>query len=364
MKPKMYLHSLIGISTLFIACNRASAQYQSPPEGNDYDYDYAAAYDNGIQGDALTIAREGNRVHHYRWGVFEVPPVDIPATDSKGAVVKRVDAPSVCNERWEVFASAYWFTQKVDQQLTRFIPESDVDMWSLNAGARYRINDSWSVGGQVGFNDANIDMKVNGFKFAKVEVDTWAFTPFVNFEQKNLIAGADFEAQLQYTYGSSHYENNIFGLTGNRGGYSNTVELTTGLVWTSGDLHHGPVLGARYTDAHVDAFTLNPGPIAVGASCFESLASILGYELSYDIKVGGGKIVPAVSATWEHEYRANYHNVVAGVPNGTTAKDTAVLGAGVGWYGNCGWNVVLDYEARLNNASTSNFVGLKVGKTF
>jgi hypothetical protein len=358
MKPKTYLHSLIGISSLFVTCNISAAVSENP----DPYY-----FQNGTQDESITIAREGNRVRHYRWGVFEVPPVDVPATDSKGAVVKKVDAkgaiaPSVCNERWEVFASAYWFTQKVDQQLTRFIPESDIDMWSINTGARYRINDAWSVGGQVGFNDANIDMKVNGFKFAKTEVDTWAFTPFVNFEQKNLIAGADFEAQLQYTYGSSHYENNIIGFTGNRSGYSNSVELTTGLVWTSGDLHHGPVLGARYTDAHVDAFTLGGFPF--NASSFESLASILGYELSYDIKVGGGKIVPAVSATWEHEYRANYHNIVAGVPNGTTAKDTAVLGAGVGWYGNCGWNVVLDYEARLNNASNSNFVGLKVGKTF
>jgi len=360
MKPKTCLHSLIGISTLFVACNLkvAAAETITP---------YSYYFDNGTQDESLTISREGDRVRHYRWGVFEVPPVDIPATDSKGAVVKKADAkgamaPAGCNERWEVYAAAYWFDQHIDQQATRFIPQSNIDMWGANVGARYHINDQWSVGGQAGFNDADISMKWFGFKFAKVEVDTWVFTPFVNFEQKNLVAGADFEAQLQYTYGSSHYENNILGLTGNRGGYSNTVELTTGLVWTSGDLHHGPVLGGRYTDAHVDSFNLGPFPFI--ASNFTSLASILGYQASYDIKVGGGKIVPAVSATWEHEYRGNYHNVVAGVPNGSTDRDTAVLGAGVGWYGNCCWNVVLDYEARLNNASNSNFVGLKVGKTF
>ena len=133
MKPKTYFHSLIGISSLFVTCNISNAQEDPRPY-----------FQNGTQDESFTFAREGNRVRHYRWGVFEVPPVDVPATDSKGAVVKRVDAkgaiaPSVCNERWEVFASAYWFTQKVDQQLTRFIPESDIDMWSLDAGARYQI---------------------------------------------------------------------------------------------------------------------------------------------------------------------------------------------------------------------------------
>jgi hypothetical protein len=368
----MYLHSLLGISTLFVACSIAGAQtqqYTTTDLG-------LAALNNGTQDGTLTIDRETNRVPQYRWGVFDVPPADVPATDSKGAIVKRVDskgamAPSVCNERWEVFASTYWLTQKVDEQWpSRPVPQSDIEMWGVNAGARYRLNDAWTLGGMVGYNDTFIDLSAfpffGGAKLAKVQVDTWAFTPFVTFEKKSLIAGADFLAQLQYTYDSSNYDNNIViaNVRGSRSGYANTVDLTTGLTWTSGDLHHGPVLGARYTSAHLDSFNLNPGSIPVGSSNFDSLASVLGYQVSYDIKVGGGKIVPFASASWEHEFKGGYDNVVAGLPNGTIDKDTTVLGAGVGWYGNCGWNVVADYEGRLNDASRSNFVGLKVGKTF
>jgi len=377
MKPKMYLQSLMGISTLFVACNisAAGATTIDVPVISTADLPYyESGLNNATEDMALSIANEIPRIPHYRFGEFVVPPTEVPATDSKGAVVKKVDAkgamaPSVSNERWEVFVTSYWFNQKVDENITHLVPQSDIEMWGINAGARYRINDAWSVGGMVGYNDTFIDVSapplLGGARLGKIEATTWAFTPFVNFEQKNLVAGADFLAQLQYTYGSSRYRNNVVvipGWLGDRDGYSNMINLTTGLVWTSGDLHHGPVVGVRYIDAHVDAFNL--GPVPITASSFESLASILGYELSYDIKLGGGKIVPAVSATWEREYRANYHNIVAGVPNGTLAKDTAVLGAGVGWYGNCGWNVVLDYEARLNSASNSNFVGLKVGKSF
>lgn len=361
MKPKKYLHSLIGISTLFVACNLSAAATE---EGGPSPY---LLFENGTQSGSLSIDREGDRVPHYRWGVFEVPPADVPATDSKGAVVKKADdkspmAPSVANERWEVFASAFWFTEKVDQQTTRFIPANDTDIWGVNAGARYRINDAWSVGGMVGYGDGFIDMKWDSIEFAKVKVDTWTFTPFVNFEQKNLVAGADFEAQLQYTYGSQEYRNNILGLVGDRGGNFNAINLTTGLVWSCGDLHHGPVVGVRYIDAHVDRFNL--GPLPFTSSVDDSLASIVGYELSYDIKLAGGKIVPAISASWEHEYRADVNNVFAGVPNGTIDKDIAVVDAGIGFYANCGWNLVVDYEARLNNASNSSFVGLKVGKSF
>ena len=52
------------------------------------------------------------------------------------------------------------------------------------------------------------------------------------------------------------------------------------------------------------------------------------------------------------------------IPLGELDEDLAVLGAGVGYYMNCGWNVVLDYEGRLGSNSTSNYVSLKAGIEF
>ncbi len=350
MKSRKHLQRLIGITTLLAASSMGVAGATS--------FDYLGMFENGYQADGLTIAREGDRVPNYHWGVFEIQPAVVPAaTDSKGGM-----APSVADERWEAFASVFWFTQKTDQQTSLDIPEINTDIWGLDAGARYRINNAWSVGGMVGYGDAFMQMKAFDFEFAKVRAESWNFTPFVSYEQKNLIAGADFEAQLQYTYGSNQYRDNLLYVTSNSSGNSNTIDLTTGLVWTSGDLHHGPVVGVRYIDAHENSFSNDGLPFPKATD--DSFASILGYQASYDIKLGCGKIIPALYANWEHEYRTNVNSLVAGVPNSTIDKDVAVLGVGVGFYANCGWNTVLDYEARLNSATNSSFVGLKIGNSF
>ena len=78
---------------------------------------------------------------------------------------------------------------------------------------------------------------------------------------------------------------------------------------------------------------------------------------------GGEFWVPQVRGAWEHEFEDDA-NSLFGFPLGQRDEDTAVLGAGVGFYCQSGWNTVLDYEARLSSNIEGHYVSLKVGKEF
>jgi hypothetical protein len=390
MKTKGHLQYLAGLGFLIAICHycpSASAVIIEPPVGPDT----ITGVINGTQDASLSISRLNDRVPGIHWSEY-VAPAETPHTDAKGALVKRGDskdakqvlAPVRCEERWEIFAAAYWYDEHVRAQYQPIpikvgsltpalaVPENDIEITGVNFGARYRINDEWSFGGMAGYSDADVEFRSLGTKFAKIDVETWSVSPSVNFQKKSLIANADFVAQLQYIYGSSQYDVRLLSppfilpLGGSHGGDSNTVDLTTGLVWNNGNLHHGPVAGLRYTNVHVDSFDITgiPGTANVQGGSFDSLVSTLGYQVSYDIKVGGGKFVPTAYAAWEHEFEDDYvGKFTGGVPH--VARDTAVVGAGIGWYGDCcGWNVLLGYEGRFNSESTSSFVGLKLGKSY
>ena len=76
------------------------------------------------------------------------------------------------------------------------------------------------------------------------------------------------------------------------------------------------------------------------------------------------KVTPQISAAWEHEFKGSYDSVSSGLKLASVERETAVLGAGVGWAGSCGWNAAVGYEARLNNDVNSNQVSLKLGTAF
>ena len=74
-------------------------------------------------------------------------------------------------------------------------------------------------------------------------------------------------------------------------------------------------------------------------------------------------LVPQIRGAWEHEFDED-SNSIFGIPLGQRDEDVAVLGAGLGFYCQSGWNAVLDYEARLSSNIEGHYVSLKVGKQF
>lgn len=152
--------------------------------------------------------------------------------------------------------------------------------------------------------------------------------------------------------------------TGSPDGDFHQIELTTGLNYASGSLIHGPYASLRWLDGSIDGYTeAGPGAAIYPSADFESLATNLGYQVSYPMQLAGGVLVPQARAAWEHEFETDATGAF-GLPGGAVDDDLAILGTGLGYYLNSGWNVALDYEARLGSENQSHYVGLKAGYEF
>ncbi len=343
---------------------------------------------SGIGNAALTTARTttrdvGDRLFAMRAGILpmeETVQTEAAATDPKGGMAKSPITRTVSHLRcWEIYGSLYYYTEEQDAQLG-FIPgivggpngglgpihpSTDVDIFGGNIGIERHFTENWSAGIALGFANTDVDMTFAGDS----DNDTFSVTPYISYYQADTFGSADFWADLMYSHGFHEFD--IQRLTG--GGFvsgspdadTDQLEFTTGLNFQSGDVVHGPYGGLRWIDGSIDSYTeVGPGGGFFPEQDIESLASTLGYQLSFPIRTSrGGVWVPQVRGAWEHEFEDDA-NTLFGFPLGERDEDVAVLGAGVGFYCHTGWNAVLDYEARLSSNIEGHYVSLKVGKEF
>jgi uncharacterized protein YhjY with autotransporter beta-barrel domain len=299
------------------------------------------------------------------------PKGGMSAKSSKSPIVMPAET-----RNWEVYGSVFAFTEDQDQQIlssrnangalvqTLVHPDTSVDIFGGNAGFEYRFNERWSAGFALAASSTDVDMTFVG----NSDIDTLALVPYVSYYQTNAFAGADLYADAMYVYGMNEYDiNRITGggiASGSPDGDYHQIEVTTGLNFRAGTLVHGPYASLRWLDGTIDSYTeTGPGAGAFPSSDYESLATNLGYQVSYPIQLSGGVLVPQGRAAWEHEFEDD-QNTALGLPGGEIDEDIAVLGAGIGYYMTSHWNVVLDYEARLGSENQSHYVGLKAGYEF
>lgn len=318
-----------------------------------------------------TMTRDvGNRLFRMRSGVRpETPKVAAaPSYSAKGGPAKggEVGITTYKTCPWEVYGQIYYTHDDQEAQYTRVVgpngpfpllvhPGTKSEIFGGNVGIDYEINSNWAVGFAVSAARTDIDLGAIG----DVDVDSWALIPYVSYYQPSLIGSADFYADLLYAYGDHDYDMGVGGVFGDTDGSTHQLEFTTGLNYRSGSLVHGPYGVVRWIDGEIDAHPFSGG----FDTDLESIATQLGYQVSYPVSVGSGTLVPQGRVAWEHEFEDELGSV-AGVPLGDVDEDIAVLGAGIGYYVPCGWNIVLDYEARLGSESQSHYVGLKAGYEF
>lgn len=308
------------------------------------------------------------------------------AKGGKEPIVSTMTTPAC----WEVYGGLFYYTED-DDQLYRFtVPrgppgqtaaprpvtiligaETDLDIWGGNIGVEHRFSDNWRAGPAVAGSQSELETKINNFAIGNTEVDALSIMPYISYYRDNAVLGADFWMDLLYAYTDLSYDiqRNLFGLigVGEPDGSTHTLDFNTGLTFRGSSIAHGPFAGLRWIDGEVDSYTENVlgfGPGAFFPSLdMESLASTLGYQVSIPIALSGGTLIPQFRAAWEHEFEDDA-GAVFGIPFAERDEDIAVLGAGLGFYGNSGWNAVLDYEARIGEDLQGHYVGLKVGKEF
>ncbi|MEK7951211.1 autotransporter outer membrane beta-barrel domain-containing protein [Luteolibacter soli] len=356
---------------------------KGPPEP---DFDTGLLLASGIGNAALTTARTttrdvGDRLFAMRAGIRpmeETVQSEAAAADPKGGMAKSPITRTVSSLRcWEVYGSLYYYNEEQAAQLG-FIPgivggpnggllpvhpSTDVDIFGGNIGIERHFTENWSAGLALGYANTDADMAFAGTS----DIDTFSITPYVSFYKADAFGSADYWADLMYSHGFNDFD--IHRLTG--GGFTSAspeadtdeVEFTTGINLGSAKLVHGPYAGLRWITGTIDSYN----EIGAGGGFFpeqdiDSLVSTLGYQLSFPIALSHGTLVPQVRGAWEHEFEDG--NTIFGIPLGQPAEDVAVLGAGLGFYCQSGWNAVLDYEARLSSDIEGHYVSLKIGKEF
>lgn len=320
-----------------------------------------------------TVRGVSDRMFRMRSGQRSEPIVtETPAPYSgKGGMTKEpIVVTTYCP--WEVWGKVYWATEDLDAQYNRIaVPganfrqliqaDTSIDIYGGAIGIEYHINPTWAVGFAISGSRGEADMTLVG----SADIDTIALMPYVSYYRN--LGNMDVYADLLYGYGMTEYDTvRLAGgpATGSPDGNFHTLEFNTGLNLSHGGFVHGPFGQIRWIDGEIDAFTeVGPGALTFPEADYESLATQLGYQASYPIAMGSGTFVPQARAAWEHEFEDDAGNL-AGLPQGTIDEDVAVLGLGFGYFMNCGWNVILDYEARLGSDSQSHYVGLKGGIEF
>ncbi|GAA5482817.1 DUF1194 domain-containing protein [Haloferula sargassicola] len=329
---------------------------------------------------ARTVTRDvGGRLFRLRTGVMTEPETysePAPPYSSKGGMAKggMAKEPIVMTRTcpWEVYGQVYYSSEDDDAQYRtirgtaaaiRQLLQDEVstDTFGGMVGVEYDFNTNWSAGFAV--SGANSDIKMRNLGSA--DVDTVALIPYVSY-RRPIGASMGFYADALYAYGMTSYDTIRFpgGARGDTDGDFHNLEFNTGLNMIHGSFVHGPYGQLRWLDGDIDGYSeVGAGALTFQDASYKSLASQLGYQVSYPVKLSAGTLAPQVRVAWEHEFEDDQGSV-GGIPLAGTDEDLLVAGVGVGWYQSCGLNVGLDYEARIGGDSESHYVGAKIGYEF
>ncbi|QJE98383.1 autotransporter outer membrane beta-barrel domain-containing protein [Luteolibacter luteus] len=394
---------------LAIAAVTCSTSVQAGDESEDPCYPdnrqaTSTAVSRSVLGVAYASTRDvSGRMYRNRAGVrpgsvlVDEPVAVAPAYSSKGGMSSskdaKVSAVSVpYPNKWEVFGSLFYYSEESDGSsyhhrskkkkyegpkygygsgygsgASAFVSgaaDTSLDVYGGALGVEYHINREWSVGVGVSASTGDMEMDAVG----NADVDSVSVIPYLSYYRADAFGSADFWAGLMYAYGAHSFETRRFtggGIaSGSPDADTHEVEFTAGVNFGDDDVVHGPYAGMRYITGTVDAYTeVGPGATYFGEQDVDSLVSILGYQISWKMRGSRGTWVPQVRAAWEHEFEDGNASVF-GVPVDSVDEDVAVVGAGLAYYFDNGWNLGVEYEGRFGSNTEGHYGGVKAGKEF
>ena len=406
-----------------MAAGTFSARAQQPVDPQDFPDNRnstSAALGAGLLGMAWTTTRDpGGHLYRNRAGLrpgnhiveSEAPVVSSGSkggmASAKGAKVAAIAVP--VPNRWNVYGSIFYYSDDQDGESYRrrskkkddkkddkkhkhdkydkydlshmmvarapIAPggaggvatgstDSTLDVWGGSVGVEYHVNRNWTIGLAVA--GASGELRMDGV--GSSDVDSLSLNPYVSYYREDTLGSADLWGSLMYGYGMHSFDTNRYtggGIaSGSPDATTNTVEFNVGLNFGDDDFVHGPYAGMRYITGSIDAYTeVGPGGTYFGEQDVDSLVSILGYQASWKIRGDSGFWVPQLRVGWEHEFEDG-NTTAFGIPVSNYDEDLAVVGAGIGYYWDNGWNVGLDYEGRYGSNTASQYGAVRAGKEF
>jgi outer membrane autotransporter protein len=245
----------------------------------------------------------------------------------------------------------------------------------VTAGADYRLNENWALGGLVSYGHTYAKTDDAG---SQTQVDSYSPGIYAAYADQGWFANGFFS----YDYNQYNESRVITFLnrTANGRPYGDQFNgnLDGGYEFHSGKLTFGPTAALQFAHLDINSFTeTNAGAadLAVNDQQVDSLRSRLGGEVRYNWQWYGGKVTatPHFSASWQHEYLDNSNGITsqfAGqglgaftVNQSTIQRDSALVDTGLDVRWNDAFSTFIDYQAQ---AGQSNFfaesiqAGLKI----
>ena len=284
---------------------------------------------------------------------------------AKSPVLSTESAPRL----WEVYGTLFYIDQETDEQSQRtqagaplvLFPGTDTEIWGGSVGIDRRLNEQWLVG--LAFTASNADVDVQSF--SSTDIDSYYITPYVSYFRENAVMGADYYSDALYSYGRQDYDiTRNSSAVGTPDGETHSIEISNGLRFENHGIKHGPFVGFRWITGEIDSYDESgPGALSVNGTDFDSLASIVGYEVAKHIAIQRGVIIPYANAAWEHEFEDETVSV-GGTPVSIVDEDTLVIGLGVAAQLINGWTLQTEYQGRFGSDVTQHYAGIRIGYQF
>ena len=246
----------------------------------------------------------------------------------------------------------------------------------VTAGADYRIDKNWAIGGLIGYGHSDITLDNNG---SKARVDSYSPGIYATYANQGWFANGLFTYDYN-TYGESRVIP-FLGRTANGSPDGNQYngDLDGGYEFRSGNWTFGPTAGLQYVHLDINSFTeggAGDADLTLNEQHADSLRSKLGGAVRYNWAWYGGKVTatPHLSASWQHEYLDNSSGITSQfqgqglgsftVKTTNVDRDAALIDVGLDTQWNKALTVFVDYQVQAgqdNFFAQSIQAGVKVG---
>lgn len=274
--------------------------------------------------------------------------------------------PYLSDRPWGFWAKGFGLFGNRDDDVEA--PGYDYTTYGLAFGLDYQVSDAWLLGVTTGYADGDVDYdRVHD----NTDVSATHIGCYGSWDMENLYLDSlltysdlDYETERRVDLASERLE-------GDFGGYALSGYVETGFDWRyiQGWLLQ-PLASFQFSYLDLDSYTETGGDAALGYDDqrYESYQGSLGVKVSKNLLRDEPEksLVTQFRARWLHEFGDTYSRVdthfasdpttVFTIRDEAMARDSAVLGVGLGAQLGRNTRLYADYDARLNADDTAHLV--------
>ena len=233
------------------------------------------------------------------------------------------------------------------------------------AGVDYRFDRDWVGGFLLGYNLSNTSQSTGSVNSTRGNLGLYTGLKLDQWRVEALVSGGldSYTTQRQGLGGTAD---------GSTGGWEYTGQVNLSYEAKLEDIRIEPFVMGQMTNIAINAFseTGSLAPLTFNNQGETYVGSEVGAKFGLSTQLSGIRLVPNVTAGWEHVYQGNTDSLIASfgsgqsfTVNGTaTGTDAVVLGGGLDAQFDRDWAFYGEYEAKLgftNFTSQNIYGGLK-----